>query len=326
MQDMKKYKIVFLFSGQGSQYRNMGKSLFENHPVFRSSIEESDLIFQKYLHRSLVNELYGKDDSDFDELLITHPAIVAIEIAMIEVMKSYNIIPDYVFGQSLGEFAAGVASGVWPGSAAIKAAIEQSKSLTRSNLEGGMLTVINAATHHESKIYEQYNLHLASDNFKGSYTISGTGANLDEYQKMLKKEEIMHTRIPVTVPFHSPLIKEGLKDFSYYMQQGVDLAIAKIPYVSSLTSDFLTYIDAEYYNQVVSSYSSHSKAINFLEQLGPCFYIDLGPSSTSATFTKYSIQKTSESYIQPILSPFGNELKQLEKLKSIISNHTNYAI
>ena len=323
---MKKYKVVFLFSGQGSQYRNMGKNLFMNDSVFRSSMEESDLIFQKYLNRSLVNELYSREDSDFDELLITHPAIVAIEIAMIAVMKSCNIFPDYVFGQSLGEFAAGVASGVWSASTAIKASMEQSKSLTRSNLEGGMLTVIDAETHHKFKIYEQYNLYLAIDNFKGSYTVSGTSANLDQYQKILKKEEIMHTRIPVTVPFHSPIIKEGLCDFSYYMQQGIDLAVPKVSYVSSLTSDFLTDIDAEYYNQVVSSYSSHSKTINFLEQLGPCFYIDLGPSGTSATFTKYSILKTSESYIQPILSPFGNELKQLEKLKGLISNRSDYAI
>jgi bacillaene synthase trans-acting acyltransferase len=323
---MKKYKVVFLFSGQGSQYRNMGKNLFMNHSTFRSSIEESDLIFQKYLHRSLVNELYCNKDSDFDELLITHPAIVSIEIAMIEVMKSYNIFPDYVFGQSLGEFAAGVASGVWSASTAIKASIEQSKSLTRSNLQGGMLTVINAETHYKSKIYQQYNLYLAIDNFKGSYTVSGTTANLDQYQKILKKEEIMYTRIPVTIPFHSPLIKECLNDFSCYMQQGVDLTLPKIPYVSSLTSDFLTKIDAEYYNQVVSCYSSHSKTINFLEQHGPCFYIDLGPSGTSATFTKYSILKTSESYIHPILSPFGNELKQLEKLKDLISNHSDYAI
>lgn len=323
---MKKYKVVFLFSGQGSQYRNMGKDLFTNNAVFRSSIEESDLIFQKYLHRSLVNELYGNDDTDFDELLITHPAIVAIEIAMIEVMKSYNILPDYVFGESLGEFAAGVAAGVWSAPTAIKAAVEQSKSLTRSNLEGGMLTVINAEAHHKSKIYEQYDLCLASDNFQGSYTVSGTVINLDQYQKILKKEEIMHARIPVTIPFHSPLIYEGLKDFSFYMQQGIELAKPKVPYVSSLTSDFLTSIDTEYYKQVVSSYSSHIKGIDFLEQLGPCIYIDLGPSGTSATFTKYSIPKTSESYIQPILSPFGNELRQLEKLNGLISNPSNYAI
>ncbi|KFF11206.1 acyltransferase domain-containing protein [Flavobacterium hydatis] len=323
---MKKHKVVFLFSGQGSQYRNMGKDLFTNNATFRSSIKESDLIFQNYLHRSLIEELYHKDDSDFDELLITHPAIVAIEIAMIEVMKSYAVFPDYVFGQSLGEFAAGVASGVWSAPTAIKAAIEQSKSLIRSNLEGGMLTVIDAQVHYKSKTYEQYNLHLASDNFQRSFTVSGTASNLDQYQKNLKQEEIMHSRIPVTVPFHSPLINEGLNDFSCYMQQGIDLAKPKVSYVSSLTSNLLTYIDAEYYNQVVSSYFNYSKTINFLEQLGPCLYIDLGPSGTSATFTKYSIPKTSESHIQPILSPFGNELKQLEKLKGLISNPSNYVI
>lgn len=323
---MKKHKVVFLFSGQGSQYRNAGKELFANNEAFRSSIKESDLIFNKYLHRSLVEELYNKENSDFDELLITHPAIVAIEIAMIEVMKSYSIFPDYVFGQSLGEFAAGVAAGVWSAPTAIKAAMEQSKSLIRSNIEGGMLTVIDAEGHHKSKTYEQYNLYLASDNFQRSFTVSGTVANLDQYQKILKREEIIHSRIPVTVPFHSPLINEGLNDFSFYMKQGIDLEVPKVPYVSGLTSNVLTQIDSDYYNKVVSRYFNFSKTISVVEQFGPCLYIDLGPSGTSATFTKYSIPKMSESKIQPILSPFGNELKQLEKLNSLISNRSDYVI
>ncbi|WP_166923271.1 acyltransferase domain-containing protein [Flavobacterium poyangense] len=323
---MKKHKVVFLFSGQGSQYRNAGKELFASNEAFRSSIKESDLIFKKYLHRSLVEELYNKADSDFDELLITHPAIVAIEIAMIEVMKSYSIFPDYVFGQSLGEFAAGVAAGVWSASTAIKAAMEQSKSLIRSNIEGGMLTVIDAEGHHKSKTYEQYSLCLASDNFQRSFTVSGTAANLDQYQKILKREEIIHSRIPVTVPFHSPLIDEGLNDFSCYMKQGIDLENPKVPYVSGLTSNLVTHIDADYYNKVVSRYFNFSKTISFVEELGACLYIDLGPSGTSATFAKYSISKMSESKIQPILSPFGNELMQLEKLNRLISNRSDYVI
>lgn len=323
---MKKYKIVFLFSGQGSQYRKMGKNLFVNNAAFKTSIEESDLILQKHLHRSLINELYDREESSFDELLITHPAIMAVEIAMIAVMKACNIVPDYVFGQSLGEFAAGVVSGVWSASTALKSSIEQAKSLVRSGIEGGMLTIINEHTHYKSKIYQQYDLYLAGDNFRGCYTVSGTIHNLDQYQKILMKEEIMHTRIPVTVPFHSPLVNEASDDFSCYMQQGINLAMPKIPYVSSLTSDLVTSIDTDYYNQVTSSYSSCSKTINFLEQLGPCIYIDLGPSGTMANFTKYAIPKTSESYIQPILSPYGNELKQLEILKKIISNHSDYDI
>ena len=54
---IKKYKIVFLFSGQGSQYIGMGKSLFENHTVFRNSIKKSAEIIQEQLNISLIDVL-----------------------------------------------------------------------------------------------------------------------------------------------------------------------------------------------------------------------------------------------------------------------------
>lgn len=106
------HKIVFLFSGQGSQYQKMGKDLFLNNSVFKESITESDLIIRKHLDRSLVDELYYSDDTNFSELLIAHPSITAIEVAMIKVMQDCGITPDYVFGQSFGEFATSVASGI----------------------------------------------------------------------------------------------------------------------------------------------------------------------------------------------------------------------
>src|SRR5690242_15974263 len=123
--------MVFLFSGQGSQYRGMGSSLFKNNAVFRRSIEQSDAIVQQLLGRSLINELYFISNPVFDDLLITHPAIVAVEIAMWQVMNDMGLQPAYVTGNSLGEFAAAVASGVWSAEHAVEASVEQAKSVVR---------------------------------------------------------------------------------------------------------------------------------------------------------------------------------------------------
>ncbi len=320
------YKIVFLFSGQGSQYRNMGKELYLNHPIFKRSIQKSDLIFQKHLQRSLIEELYYNNNLIFDELLITHPAIVAIEVAMIEVMDSCNIYPDYVLGQSLGEFAAGVASKVWSSDSAIKAAIEQAKSLVRSGITGGMMSVINSESHRNLEIYKRYNLYLGMDNFRGHFTVSGELSDLKCYEEILKEEKISYSHLPVRVPFHSPLIEKGLNDFLYSIPNEVMLTKPNIPYLSNISNDFLSQVDYEYYNQVTSTYSNYSKSIHLLEERGPCLYIDLGPSGTNATFVKYTITKDSLSCTQSIISHFGNELENLKKLQSQIYNFSDCAL
>jgi bacillaene synthase trans-acting acyltransferase len=49
MPERDKHKIVFLFSGQGSQYRGMGQKLFEESPVFAASMMESEAIIQRHL-------------------------------------------------------------------------------------------------------------------------------------------------------------------------------------------------------------------------------------------------------------------------------------
>ncbi len=309
-----KSKIVFLFSGQGSQYPNMGKELFLNHPIFRKSIENSNVVFTNRLHRSLIDELYYNNTFHFNELLITHPAIVAIEIAMLETIKAYNVFPDYVFGQSLGEFVAAVASGVWTASDALEAAIEQAKRVGRSSVSGGMLTVVSSVAHREFKVYEQYGLYLAMDNFKGHFTVSGSLTNLDRYQHKLETDQILYSRVPVNVPFHSSLILEGFNGFSYLGGLDTELSTPNVSYVSSLNGGLKKRFDYQYFDQVVSSYSDFSKGICYLEQQEPCLYIDLGPSGTSANFTKRSIAKESKSYVYTILSPYTNVFRQLEKL------------
>lgn len=184
----------------------MGKSLFDTNIAFRTSLENSEKIIQQQLDRSLIKELYFTDDKGFNDVLITHPAIVAVEIAMYKVLQGMGIEADYVSGNSLGEFAAGIVSGIWDKETALKAVIEQAKSIVRSDISGGMLAVINQDKIKFEKEYQDYNLFLASDNFDGHFTLSGLAEHLDAYQLELSKQNIQYLRLPVNIPFHSPLI------------------------------------------------------------------------------------------------------------------------
>ncbi|WP_019603603.1 type I polyketide synthase, partial [Teredinibacter turnerae] len=72
----------FLFSGQGSQYRGMGKGLYQSQPVFRGVIDECDALFKGTLESSLIDVLWGDDETLINETQYTQPALFALEMAL----------------------------------------------------------------------------------------------------------------------------------------------------------------------------------------------------------------------------------------------------
>jgi len=165
-----KRPIVFLFSGQGSHYRGMGKDLFNNDPIFQRSLQKSEVLLRTALGASLLEELYHKNGV-FDNLDITHPAIVAIEIAMLNVMRARNIKPDLVIGTSLGEFASAIAAGIWDEDEALDAAVNQARHIRETGITGGMISVLCQHTQELSEEMKDCNVSLASNNILNHFTV-----------------------------------------------------------------------------------------------------------------------------------------------------------
>ncbi|MEL6561317.1 MAG: acyltransferase domain-containing protein, partial [Bacteroidota bacterium] len=198
--------IVFLFSGQGSHYRGMGKELYQGDAIFRDSIQKSDRIISQNLGISLIDELYHSNDEIFDSILVTHPAIVAVELAMLAVAKDREIIPDAVAGVSLGEFAAAVAAGFWSGEEALSTCMEQARVISSHVEDGGMTVVIGNKTRKLLDFMDGKKLYHDSINFKGCFTVSGSRSELDKLDVFLGEQGMVYQRLEVEYAFHSPLM------------------------------------------------------------------------------------------------------------------------
>ncbi|TPX22279.1 Type I Iterative Polyketide synthase (PKS), partial [Coccidioides immitis] len=103
-----KPKILFAFTGQGSQYIGMAKSLFHAFPSFRSDICNFDRLahhtmgFPSFLHIITSNTGDMNDQSP----VVVQLAIVSLEIALARLLQSLGVVPSAVVGHSLGEYAA----------------------------------------------------------------------------------------------------------------------------------------------------------------------------------------------------------------------------
>ena len=110
-------KVAFLFTGQGSQYIDMGLDLMERFEVVRKTFEEADAVMLPELGRPLTSFIRRdpsiEQDVQFEALRateISQPATLTVDIALLRLLSAYGIQPDVVAGHSLGEYAAAVAA------------------------------------------------------------------------------------------------------------------------------------------------------------------------------------------------------------------------
>ena len=109
-------RVVFMFTGDGSQYRGMGRILFEMQPVFRRELEKCAEVLRPVLETPLLEVFFapsGKIDHRFDQLQHTQPALFAFEYALAAMWQSWGVEPAAVLGYGVGEYVAACVAGVF---------------------------------------------------------------------------------------------------------------------------------------------------------------------------------------------------------------------
>ncbi|MHB8524515.1 MAG: GNAT family N-acetyltransferase, partial [Limisphaerales bacterium] len=102
-----KPKVAWLFSGEGSQYVEMGRELYASQPVVRAVLDRCARALAGQRERGLLEVLFEHEEL-LDQAAYTQPALFALEVAMAELLLSWGQVPDVVVGHSAGEYAAAV--------------------------------------------------------------------------------------------------------------------------------------------------------------------------------------------------------------------------
>ncbi|XP_067206014.1 fatty acid synthase-like [Linepithema humile] len=104
-----KRPICFVFSGIGSQWIGMGQALLRL-PVFSKTIEKCDTILKTH-GMNIIDILTSKHKDIFNDILNSLVGITVMQVGLIDLLGSVNIVPDYVVGHSIGELCCGYATG-----------------------------------------------------------------------------------------------------------------------------------------------------------------------------------------------------------------------
>ncbi len=316
-----------MFSGQGSHYFNMGFEMFEPHPTFQKWMLTLNKIASDMLGESVLDKLYDKTKSKsdlFDQTLYSHPAIFMVEYALAQVLLEDGIEPDYVLGTSMGEFASAAVAGVMPVEEVLKAVIKQAQVLETHCQNGGMTAIVHKSTLFDETPLLFNNSELASVNFHSHFVVSGKPESLKDIENFLQEKNMTYQRLPVSIGFHSALIEPATPSYTDFLSIQT-YQQPKIPLISCVYADILTSLQKNYLWEVIRKPILFQQTVQRLEEKQAYLYLDLGPSGTLANFVKYNLTKHSQSKSFPILTPFGQNLPNLEKVKGLFQT-THHSI
>lgn len=135
-------RIAFVFSGQGSQWHGMGRSLLEQEPVFRDSLRRTAAFIERELGLRLEDELYGSSNGGrLERVDVIQPSIFAVQVALAELWQSWGVRPDAVVGHSMGEVAAARVAGILSLADASRIVCQRSRIVQERSPRGAMAVV-----------------------------------------------------------------------------------------------------------------------------------------------------------------------------------------
>lgn len=299
-------RTVFMFSGQGSQYFQMGRSLFDADATFNRHLRQLDECVKDVCGRSVIDLIYheGRSKSDdFSDFELSGPAIFMVQLALARTLVQSGLEPSLTLGASMGCYAALALGGALEPEEVLVTLIRQARGLNELCPRGVLLSVLGPVQLHEREPLRS-NCDIAAINFDGHFVIATTHDRLPIIEAHLNAEGKVFQRVAVAFPFHSHWIDPARKIFESASQANRDLGI---PMACCARAEILRSTHSDYFWEVVRTPIRFGSTLAMLERQEPAFYVDIGPSGTLATFVKYGLQRSSSSVAVPTLTPFGGD-------------------
>ncbi len=281
--------VAFMFTGQGAQYVQMARELYETEPSFREDVDHCCEILEPLLQLDLRDVLYPPAEraeaasEQLKQTELTQPALFVIEYALGRLWMRWGVRPAALIGHSIGEYVAACIAGIFTLEDALKIVVERGRLMQQAP-HGAMLAVPLS----EKEILPLLNgeLSLAAVNAPSLCVVSGTVDAVERLEQELK--DLICRRLHTSHALHSAMMEPLLPTFVAKLRD-VKTRPPQIPLVSTLTGTWMTAEtagDANYWARQLRQTVRFADALGEILKEPETILLEIGPGQTLSALAK----------------------------------------
>ncbi|MGW7150825.1 type I polyketide synthase, partial [Streptomyces sp. NPDC054878] len=235
---------VFVFPGQGSQWRGMARELLESSPVFAESVAACAEVIEPLTGWSVVEVLGREEEGWLERIDVLQPVMFAVQVSLARLWQACGVRPAAVIGHSQGEVAAACVSGALSLEDAARVMVLRSRILAKELAGKGAMASVGLAAEQVRERIAQLGFDgndavvVAGFNGPSSTVISGERAAVEELVAACVADGLQARVVPVTYASHSPQV-ETLQGTLLDALDGIQGGRAEIPFYSTVTGEAL---------------------------------------------------------------------------------------
>ncbi|MEM9220779.1 MAG: SDR family oxidoreductase [Pseudomonadota bacterium] len=288
-------KIAFLFGGQGDHYPTVARELFKNSRPFRRDLEICDQFLREQCEVPLLDILErawasGRSDT-LDQSGHLQEVVFSLQYALARLFIGFDVRPNAVMGQSLGEYVAATIAGVISLPDALALVAARSRMTSQIAETGAMATVLAASRDVEDWLHcTSFVLSVAAINGPQSTIVAGSCAEIDAAIEALNASGLPARRLPIPYASHTALMDDVLDPFEKTARD-FRFETPQLALVSTTTGALHRSIDAAHWRRHLREPVLFSQGLKALAAIRCNVFVDLSLSGSLSSLGRQTLSE-----------------------------------
>ncbi len=311
-------RLVFAFTGQGSQLPGMGMELYRTRTVFRQTLDR----MADALEMPLATILSQADEEEMRQTALAQPAIFALQVALVEELAHHGIRPDTVMGYSLGEYTAACIAGALAPEDMARVVAERGRLFQSLPEDGGMLSLRAPAEWVEREIADKLDRLAISARISSETTVvAGDRSALDRLRQQAETMKYPARPLNVSHAFHSPLIEPVLQALGDICDRAAPRPL-ELPLISNIDGQVRKrgmHLDADHWMRHSRQAVEYGASLETLAQDPTTVVLEIGPNMTLTAIGRASGVLDAERFVSTLAGKGDDDARLDDALASLVA-------